>query len=53
MFFYRHKQKDVIEYRKIFLSKIKSLLPYFIEFSNNGSILPKVYPNDCIVKGSD
>ena len=32
---------------------MKSLLPYFVEFSDEGSILPKVYPDDCEVGGSD
>lgn len=53
VFFHEHKRKDGIKYKMIFLCKIKSLLSYFIEFSDNRSILSKVYLNDCIVKGSD
>ena len=53
MFFDRYEQKDVVEYRETFLSEMKSFLPYFVEFSNNGSILPKVYPDDCAVGRSD
>ncbi len=53
IFFYRREQKNVVEYRETFLSEMKSLLPYFVEFSDDRSILPKVYPNDCTVKGSD
>lgn len=30
---------------------MKELLPYFVEFSKNGSILPKKYPKDCVVRG--
>lgn len=30
---------------------MKSLLSYFIEFSDDGSMLPKVYPGDCAVGG--
>ena len=32
---------------------MKSLLPYFVGFSNNGSILSKIHPDDCAVEGSD
>ena len=53
MFFDGHERKDVVEYRETFLSEMKSLLPYFVEFSDNGSILSKVYPDDCAVRGSD
>lgn len=30
---------------------MKALLPYFVEFSEDRSILPKVYPEDCTVGG--
>ncbi len=53
MFFDGYEREDVVEYRETFLSEMKSLLPYFVEFSDDGSILPKVYPNDCEVGGSD
>lgn len=53
VFFDGHEREDVVEYRETFLNEMKSLLPYFVEFSNNGSILPKVYPDDCTVGGSD
>ena len=53
VFFYGHERENVVEYRKTFLSEIKSLLSYFLECSDNGSILPKVYPNDCVVGRSD
>ena len=48
-----HEQEDVIEYREIFLDEIKSLLPYFVEFPDDGSMLPKTYPEDCAVGGPD
>ena len=32
---------------------MKSLLLYFVEFSDDESILPKVYTDDCKVEGSD
>lgn len=41
----------MVEYRKTFLNKMKLLLPYFVEFSNNRSILPKIYPENCVVDG--
>ncbi len=43
----------MLEYRKTFLSEMKSLLPYFVEFFDNGSILPKVYLDDYAVGRSD
>lgn len=43
----------MVKYKKTFLSKIKLILSYFIEFSNDKSILLKVYPNDYIVKISN
>lgn len=45
-FFDGYKQKDVIEYRKTFLKKMKILSPYFIEFGKDESILPKEYLKD-------
>lgn len=53
MVFYKHEREDLIEYRETFLSEMKSLLPYFVEFSDDGSPLPVVYPDDCAVKESD
>ena len=42
-----------MEYRETFLSEMKSLLPYFVGFSDDGSILPKVYLDDCAVRRQD
>lgn len=42
MFFDGYKRENVVKYRKIFLSKMKSLLAYFVKFSDNESILSKV-----------
>lgn len=50
MFFNKHKQKNVIIYKKIFIIKIKLLLSYFAKFSNNRF---KIYPNNCILKKSN
>ena len=43
----------MVEYKETFLNKIKSLLAYFVEFSNDGSMLLKIYPDDCAVGGAD
>ncbi len=53
VFFYGHEREDVVEYKKTILSEMKSLLPHFVEFSDDGSILPKVYPDDCAIERSD
>lgn len=39
----------MLKYRKKILNEIKSLLSYFIEFSNDKSILPKIYSENCVV----
>ena len=38
-----------MKYRKPFLEQIKSLLPYFVEFQDDGIILPKEYSKNCAV----
>ena len=43
----------MVEYRETFLNEMKSLLPYFVEFSDDGSMLPKTYPENCVVGGPD
>ena len=50
-FFDGHKRKDVMEYQETFLEEIKSLLPYFVEFEEDGKILPKEYLSHCIIGG--
>ena len=40
-----------MEYRKTFLEEMKLLLPYFVEFQDNGTILLKEYPKNCAVGG--
>lgn len=52
-FFNSHKYKDMIKYRKRFLNEVKARLPYFVQFSENGSMLSKVYPQNCAVKKMD
>lgn len=46
-----HERPDVIEYRKTFLADMSALLPYLVEFQEDGSILEKQYPQDCAVNG--
>lgn len=43
----------MVEYRKTFLNEMKSLLPYFVEFFNNRSMLPKTYSENCVVNSPD
>ena len=42
-----------MEYRKTFLSEMKSPLPYFLEFFEDEFMLPKIYLNDCEIKGTN
>ena len=51
VFFDGHKQEDVVEYCETFLEEMESLLPYFVEFWDDGTILSKEYPEDCAVGG--
>lgn len=53
IFFDRHEYKDLVEYKKSFLDKIKLLFLYLVEFSKDEFILPKEYPNNCAVNSSD
>ena len=41
----------MVKYQKKFLREIKSLLPYFIEFKKDGTIISKEYLDDYIVEG--
>ena len=38
-----------MEYQETFLKGMKSFLPYFIEFQDDGTILLKEYPEDCAI----
>ena len=49
VFFDGYKQEDVVEYRETFLKEIKSLIPYFVEFQDDSTILPKEYLEDCVI----
>lgn len=51
-FFDGYEREDVVEYRRIFLEEMKALLPYIVEFEEDGTILSKEYPDDCTVGGS-
>lgn len=52
-FFDRHKCKNVVEYGGIFLEEIKALLPYFIKFKEDNTILPKEYPDNYAIGDSN
>lgn len=39
----------MVEYKEIFLDKIKKLLLYLVEFFKDKSIILKKYPKDCKV----
>ena len=41
----------MVEYRETFLVEMKSLLPYLVEFREDGTMIPKEYPDDCAVGG--
>ena len=41
----------MVEYRNLFFKEMESLLPYLVEFNNDGTILPKEYPYDCAIGG--
>lgn len=43
----------MIKNKEIFLNKIKSLLPYFMGFFDNRSILLKIYSKNCVLGGLD
>jgi len=47
-----HEREDVVQYRKEFLRIVHDLLPYMVEFNPDGTIIPKEYPENCIIGGS-
>ncbi len=53
VFFDRHERENVIEYRETFLNQMKSLLPYFVQFFEDNTIVPKEYLDYCAVMGLD
>ena len=46
-----HERDDVVQYRQKFLEEMKGLLPYFVEFAEDGSMQDKIYPAGCTVGG--
>lgn len=44
-------KKNTVEYKKNFFQKIKKLLPYFVNLSEDGSILFKEYFKDYMIGG--
>lgn len=53
MFIDGHEREDVVKYKETFLEEIRLFLPYFVEFSEDGSILEKNYSDNCAVAGLD
>ena len=53
MFFDGQERENVMEYRETFLNEMKSLLSYFVEFFEDGTMVSKEYPDDCEVEGPD
>lgn len=50
MFVNRHEQSNVVEDCLNFLKKIKKLKLYIVEFNENGTMKPKVYPPDYVIE---
>ena len=53
IFINEHERKNVIEYWGIFLNEMNALLPYFVDFKKDVTILSKKYWDDCTVVSSD
>lgn len=48
-----HERKDMVKYQEIFLEEIKTLLPYFIEFEEDNTILLKNLSDNYTVEDLD
>jgi len=46
-----HEREDVVEFRKRFIERLEELWPYVVEFEDDGTMVNKVYPEDCMVGG--
>lgn len=46
-----HEREDVVQYRHEFLKEMKEMQPYLVQFSEDGSMKEKIYPEGCIVNG--
>lgn len=53
MFIDGHEQSNVVEDCKRFLTKMEELKSYIVEFEENGTIKPKIYPHDCAIEGEE
>jgi hypothetical protein len=51
VFFDGHEREDVVEYRTQFLQAMEEMLPYMVEFNEDGTMKEKQYPEDCSVGG--
>ena len=48
-----HERSDVVEDQNNFLTRMEDLKPYMVEFEEDGTMKPKIYPSDCAVGGND
>ncbi len=48
-----HERSDIVEDRAKFLKKMEELKPYIVEFFEDGTMKPKVYPFDCALGGEN
>ena len=46
-----YNQADVMQDCKNFLKRLKELKLYMVEFEEDSTMKPKIYPSDCIVRG--
>lgn len=46
MFIDEHECSDMVEDRNSFLTRMKDLKPYIVEFEENNAIKPKIYLSD-------
>lgn len=53
MFIDGHKRSDVVEDRNKFLTRMKDLKPYMVEFEENDAMKYKISLSDCVMKGED
>ena len=49
----RHERANVVEDCKNFLKRLEELKPYIVEFEEDGTMKPKIYPADYAVGGDE
>lgn len=53
MFFDEHECSDMVKDRNSFLTRMKDLKPYIVEFEENNAIKPKIYLFDYAARNDD